>query len=186
MRRATVALVVTAVAVVLLVNFKARPPVLSASASSGGAGARQPARGAVDTTSSSPAAPARSRRKTAPRRPATTVASAVGPAIQTRKTAPPRPATTLASAVGPAIQTQYGIVQVKATTRGGVLAEAQVVALTPDSGRSQEIESQAIPILHEEALRAHSANIDLVSGATYTSEGYISSLQAAIDRARGA
>ena len=53
-----------------------------------------------------------------------------------------------------------------------------------DRSRSASISSQAAPILREEALQAQDANIDIVSGATYTSEGYAESLQAALDALR--
>ena len=49
--------------------------------------------------------------------------------------------------------------------------------------KDQEINSYAVPILNQEAVDAQSANIDMVSGATYTSQGYIESLQSAIDQA---
>ena len=54
------------------------------------------------------------------------------------------------------------------------------------SGRSLYISENAIPILRSEALRAQSAKIDLISGATYTSEAFASSLQSAILKARKA
>jgi len=59
-----------------------------------------------------------------------------------------------------------------------------VVALQlPTGRRSGQISSYAEPILHQEALKAQNANIDLVSGATYTSDAYSQSLQAALNQA---
>ncbi len=49
--------------------------------------------------------------------------------------------------------------------------------------RDQEINSYAVPVLNGEVVQAQSAGIDMVSGATYTSDGYIQSLQSAIDQA---
>jgi uncharacterized protein with FMN-binding domain len=61
---------------------------------------------------------------------------------------------------------------------------ADVVALQlPTGRRSGQISSYAAPILHDEALQAQSASIDTVSGATYTSDAYAQSLQAALDQA---
>lgn len=88
------------------------------------------------------------------------------------------------SATGVAIQTPFSIVQVRATLTRGQLTAVQTVALAGDDPHTQAINARAEPILRAEALRAHSADIDVVSGATYTSRSYIQSLQSAIDRAR--
>jgi len=103
----------------------------------------------------------------------------------TQKSTPSRPSPTSAprTYVGSVINTNYGPVQVKITVLGGRLTTS-VAAQVPWRGRrDQEINAQAVPILNAEAVRDQSAGIDMVSGATYTSEGYILSLQAAIDRA---
>ena len=60
----------------------------------------------------------------------------------------------------------------------------ETVALSGDGPHTNALNAHAEPILREEALRAGSADIDVVSGATYTSESWIESLQAAIDKAR--
>jgi uncharacterized protein with FMN-binding domain len=70
------------------------------------------------------------------------------------------------------------------TVRGSTLLDVQAVQLPSDRRRSAEISDQAAPILRQETLAAQSGHIDLVSGATYTSEGYAQSLQAALDAAR--
>ncbi len=57
---------------------------------------------------------------------------------------------------------------------------------TDSSSRSVSISAQAAPILRQEALAAGSAKIDTVSGASYTSDAYIQSLQSALDAARAA
>jgi uncharacterized protein with FMN-binding domain len=69
------------------------------------------------------------------------------------------------------------------TLRGNRLTDVRAVHLTDSSSTSVQISAGAAPTLREEALSAQSANIDLVSGATYTSEGYKASLQAALDAA---
>jgi uncharacterized protein with FMN-binding domain len=84
---------------------------------------------------------------------------------------------------GDAVQTQYGVVQVKITVSGKKITNVAFVQLTAFDGRSQEINSQAAPILLQETLQAQSANVNSVSGASYTSAGYAQSLQSAIDKA---
>jgi len=84
---------------------------------------------------------------------------------------------------GDTISTKYGDVQVRVIVSGGRLVDVQAVQLPSDRARSQGISSDAGPLLRNEALRAQSARINTVSGATYTSDGYAQSLQSALDRA---
>ena len=100
----------------------------------------------------------------------------------------PRPAPRLRrrSAVGVAVRTPFGVVQVRATLTGRRLTAVDAVALRGETVRSDFIDQQAEPILRREALRAQSARIDAVSGATWTSEGYKRSLRSALERARAA
>ncbi len=84
---------------------------------------------------------------------------------------------------GDSISTRYGDVQVRIVVSGGQLVDVQAVQLPSDRARSESISSDAGPQLRNEALRAHSARIDTVSGATYTSDGYAQSLQSALDHA---
>jgi len=84
---------------------------------------------------------------------------------------------------GPAVDTQYGPVQVRVTLQGGRIVDVAALQLPNDRSRSVEISNYAAPQLRDEVLRAQSAKIDVVSGATYTSQGYIQSLQAALDSA---
>ncbi|WP_406830170.1 FMN-binding protein [Pedococcus sp. KACC 23699] len=84
---------------------------------------------------------------------------------------------------GDAIGTQYGDVQVQITVKGGKITASQVLQVPWNDNRDQEINSYAVPILNQEAVSSQSANIDMVSGATFTSDGYIQSLQSAIDQA---
>jgi uncharacterized protein with FMN-binding domain len=83
---------------------------------------------------------------------------------------------------GAAADTRYGPVQVKVTFSGTTITAVDTVQYPSESGRDVEINSQALPILQQETLSKQSAQIDTVSGATYTSEGYIQSLQSAIDQ----
>jgi uncharacterized protein with FMN-binding domain len=84
---------------------------------------------------------------------------------------------------GSPIETQYGIVQVAITVTARHIDSANFVRLDAFDQHSQDINSQAGPILLQETLAAQNANIDSVSGATFTSEGYIQSLQSALDQA---
>jgi uncharacterized protein with FMN-binding domain len=84
---------------------------------------------------------------------------------------------------GPAVDTRWGPVQVAVTLGGGKIT-AVTVPRYPDGNRKDEqINARALPILVQETLDAQSADIDSVSGATVTSEGYAESLQAALDQA---
>lgn len=84
---------------------------------------------------------------------------------------------------GSRIQTRYGTVQVQAVISGGKIADVVPLQLTDVGSLSGEIDQQAVPMLKSEVLSSQSANVDTVGGATYTSEGYLSSLQAALDAA---
>ncbi len=88
-----------------------------------------------------------------------------------------------ATFTGAVAQTQYGDVQVQVTVAGGRITDVTALHLTDRDGRSVAISQQAAPILRQEALQAQSAQIQAVSGATFTSEGYTTSLQSALDQA---
>jgi uncharacterized protein with FMN-binding domain len=83
---------------------------------------------------------------------------------------------------GPVVETEYGPVQVAVTEQGGRIVDAKALQLPTDRPRSLSISEQAAPLLREEALQAQSAQINIVSGATFTSEGYAESLQKALSR----
>ncbi len=84
---------------------------------------------------------------------------------------------------GDAVSTRFGDVQVEITVKDGKITKSAVLQVPWSNGRDQEINSYAVPILNSETVDAQSATIDMVSGATYTSDGYIGSLQSAIDQA---
>ncbi|MDF9811130.1 uncharacterized protein with FMN-binding domain [Streptomyces sp. SPB162] len=86
---------------------------------------------------------------------------------------------------GDTVQTRFGPVQVRVTLSGAKITAVTVLQVPDENGRDQEITDFSVPQLTQEALDAQSADIDTVSGATYTSEGYISSLQSALDRSHG-
>lgn len=84
---------------------------------------------------------------------------------------------------GDAVSTRYGDVQVQITVADGRITASTVTRVPWQDHRDQQINGRAVPILDEETLAAQSSTIDMVSGATYTSEGYAQSLQSAIDKA---
>ncbi len=136
--------------------------------------------------------------------PEPTVASRRAPQSSTQSTTtvtppsggsgPPGPSTTTATTTattrvakrtitGDEVDNRYGPVQVKITVEGTKLVDVTAVQLPSDRPHSAELSATAGPILRSEALRAKSSQIDLVSGATFTSESYVQSLQSALDRA---
>ena len=82
---------------------------------------------------------------------------------------------------GDAVSMRYGIVQVEVTLSSGTITEVTVLQ-APSSGKDMMYTNRAVPVLHDEALSAQSANIAAVSGATFTSGAYIQSLQSALDQ----
>lgn len=88
-----------------------------------------------------------------------------------------------ATYAGTAINTRYGPVQVQITVAGGKITKSIVLQVPWNNGKDQQINGYAVPILNKEAVAAQSSGIDMVSGATYTSDGYIQSLQSALDQA---
>jgi uncharacterized protein with FMN-binding domain len=84
---------------------------------------------------------------------------------------------------GAVASTQWGPVQVQLTIKGGTIAKVAVPQYPNGNPRDAEINSQALPTLIQETTEAQNANIDMVSGATVTSTGYIQSLQSALDQA---
>ena len=92
-------------------------------------------------------------------------------------------ATASSTVTGDVAQTRWGPVQVEVSVASGKVTEVQVVEYPSDNPRDAEINSYALPILIKETISAQSANIDMVSGATVTSGGYIQSLQSALDKA---
>lgn len=110
---------------------------------------------------------------------------ATPPPIATPTPAPAAspPAAPSGTFTGADVMTPYGDVQVKVVVSGGRLADVQAVHLPSDRARSEMISQYAGPQLRQEAIQARSANIDVVSGATFTSEAYIQSLGDALHRA---
>lgn len=90
---------------------------------------------------------------------------------------------TAATFDGASVQTRFGTVQVRVTIQGGKITEVAALKLTDAERKSAQISSRAAPILRSEVLQAQSAKVQTVSGATVTSDAYLTSLQAALDAA---
>jgi uncharacterized protein with FMN-binding domain len=84
---------------------------------------------------------------------------------------------------GAVASTQWGPVQVQLTMSGATITEVTVLQQPSGNGRDMEINASALPILIQETEQAGNAHIDMVSGATVTSTGYLQSLQSALDQA---
>ncbi|MFE2916233.1 FMN-binding protein [Kitasatospora indigofera] len=162
MRRAVVASSATVAGIVLLLSLKPHeaattPAALGAGTGTGSSGAGSSGTGAgTDAGAASPSA------------------GAGGAASGTVRTV-----------TGSAANTRFGPVQVKVTLDGTKITKVEAVEYPTHDRRDQEINSYAVPLLNQEALDAQSADIDVVSGATFTSQGYTSSLQSALDQAAG-
>jgi uncharacterized protein with FMN-binding domain len=153
-KRPTIATLLTAAALALLLSFKTPQSAPSfANAANGGnaGGVQQAAGGAGATTGGGAGATAGIR------------------------------STYSGQLTGNAVDIGYGVVQVQVTIQNGVIADVQAVQ-RPGGGHSGQVSSYAAPQLRSEALQAQSAQINTISGATYTSEGYMQSLQSALDQ----
>jgi uncharacterized protein with FMN-binding domain len=84
---------------------------------------------------------------------------------------------------GAVAQTQWGPVQVQLVVKNGTITSVRVLQYPTGNSRDAEINNYALPILIQETTQAQSAQIDMVSGATVTSTGYVQSLQSALDQA---
>ena len=85
--------------------------------------------------------------------------------------------------VGSAENASYGTVQVQAVMKGGKITDVKFLTYPSDRRTSQQINSRAIPILQQETIAAQSANVNTVTGATFTSQAFVASLQSALAQA---
>jgi len=189
-KRGAIALVTTVLALILLLSFKTPEPATPGDAVLGDAGGSlgtssadigSSADGSVPSDTAGPAAT-----DVPSAGPSAGPAGTVSPASPApKRTASPtqKPAAAAAATVtGSTVGTPFGRVAVQITVANGKIKDVRAVTL-PSRGRSGEISNYVEPILASEALQAQSAKIDLVSGATYTSEAYVRSLQSALDQA---
>jgi uncharacterized protein with FMN-binding domain len=111
------------------------------------------------------------------------LSAAAAPSATPAVTATTTPTTTSTrTATGEVEPTQYGNAQVRVTVSGGKITKIEALQLQGNDPKSVAISSYAEPLLRASALSKQSADIDMVSGATYTSESYQASLQSALDK----
>jgi uncharacterized protein with FMN-binding domain len=171
MRRVILAIVGTAAALVFILSFKTHTASPALGASSAIAG---PTPGSGVKSAQAPG--------TASAGAAATSKSATGKSGSSAKTTIPASGTAR-TLTGDAVQTIYGAVQVQITVKGGKITAVNALEYPEGTPRDYQINAYAIPQLNSETLAANSASINAVSGATYTSQGYIGSLQSAVDKA---
>jgi uncharacterized protein with FMN-binding domain len=173
-KRITPVILATIAGLGILATFKTSPATPGRPLTFSRTAARTPATGASPprdtTTDPTTAAPV-----TAPK----TRSSTAAPTTTPPTTAPAQQRTF----TGDDYPNQYGDVQVQIVVKGHQLLDVQPLQMPSSHQRSYEISQQAEPLLRQEALQAQSAQIDLLSGATFTSESYAESLQSALDRA---
>jgi uncharacterized protein with FMN-binding domain len=166
MRRALLAIFGTIAGLVGLLAFKTHTTPV----------ATVPAAVSTTTPGSSPSAAAPSPSTVSPSTGSPTTPSSPSSAAASTKSAAAKTVT------GDSIDTRWGPVQVKITVSNGKITSATAVVYPQNNPRDQEINATAIPTLQQESVGQSTAKIDMVSGATYTSEGYLKSLQSALDK----
>jgi uncharacterized protein with FMN-binding domain len=151
-KRAVITLVATVVGVVWLVTFKVTPHA-------------RPVAAAAPADTPTPAA-------------SPTPSGAAVPTPATAATPTPVPANRPAngSFTGAVISTEFGDVQVRIQVTSGRITDVAAVQMPTDRARSAEITQYVTPVLRSEVIRAQSARIDVISGATFTSEAYAESV----------
>ena len=147
----------------LLSSLPTSAPVASGPSASAGKAARTGTTGTTSNASSSPSTSAAAPMASAP------MAMASGATDGTYN--------------GQTINTRYGTIQVNAVIAGGKIADVVAVKLTDQGRQSVSISNQAAPMVRQEVLSAQSAKVSNIGGATYTTQGYLQSLQSALDAA---
>jgi uncharacterized protein with FMN-binding domain len=159
MRRVALALFSTITGLVILLDFKTHSPTTGTSVAAGTTGTD----GTSDPTSDPTSA------ASVPTGSTSTAASSSTSGTKT--------------VTGDSVDTRWGPVQVQVTVTNGKVTKANAVVYPMENPRDQQINAYAIPALNQEAVSAGSAKIDMISGATVTSTGYLGSLQSALDKA---
>lgn len=172
MRRVILAFVATVAGLVLLLSFKTASPK---STTRPAALSDAPATARDDNGASSP----------------TPAPSTSGPSADATPSPTPAPAKNSATktVTGSSVRVSegfrtFGSVQVQVTLANGKITKLVAVDYPRDDSRSYEISRYSIPVLEQEVLAAQGTQIDIVSGATYTSDAYAQSVQAALDSAK--
>jgi len=170
LRRVILAICATAAALVLLLSFKTHTQSGLGSSPAAALGSPAPGTGDAAATTAPTSSASAAKAKSSTSKSSTSAASTGSSAAKT--------------VTGAAWPTIYGPVQVQVTVKNGKVTAVTATEYPQETPRDYQINSYAIPQLNSETLAAGNANIDSVSGATYTSQGYIGSLQDALDKAK--
>ena len=162
MRRVVLALGGTVAGLVMLLSFRSHTASTASAGVTAGSGGTGPSPGASSAAGSGSSAASGAGAASAP----VSAGSGTGTAV-----------------TGDAIATPYGPTQVQVTVNAGKIVKVTVLQHTNDGVNSMMIDGRALPLLNNETLTAQSGKINAVSGASYTSAGYIQSLQSALDKA---
>jgi uncharacterized protein with FMN-binding domain len=167
LRRVILAICATAAALALLLSFKTHTQSGIGTSPAAALSTPAPGTGGSAATTAPSASPSAGAAKSGTSK--STSAASTG-------------SSTTKTVTGAAWPTIYGPVQVKVTVKDGKVTAVTATEYPQETPRDYQINSYAIPQLNSEALAAGSANIDSISGATYTSQGYLGSLQNALDK----
>jgi len=174
-RRVILAFVATVAGLVVLLSFKTastrptdRPVALSGSTPS-----EDPASPGPSPSTPSPSTPS----------PSTPSPSTASPSSATKAASGTRTVTGSSVRVSEGFRT-FGFVQVRVTVQDGKILKVEAVNYPDGDPQSAEISQYSIPVLGQEVLSAQGTSIDVVSGATYTTQAYAQSVQAALDKAK--
>ncbi len=186
MKRIVMFLMSTLTAAVLLIGYHTSTSSKAAGGetsfvATAGSGATASAADPAGTSTSQSAAP--TSQPATPTSSAATSSPAGESAAPTSTAVKSTTASASATVAGDVADTRWGPVQVQLTVQDGKITAVSVIQYPNNNGRDQEINATALPILVQETLTAQNAKIDMVSGATVTSDGYLSSLQSALDKA---
>lgn len=174
MRRAPIVITATVVGLIVVLEFHTRPSAIAVTTiPAAGAAAASPAGSAPSTGSSGTGAASKSGSKGKAK---------AGPTSVPKASSPGKPSSSR-TAVGPQVNYSWGVLSVSVTVSGTKITKVGIASLD-DGGnpRSQSIDQNSIPVLEQQAVAAQSANIQGVSGASYTSAGFKQSLQAALQQ----
>lgn len=194
MRRAPIVIVATAAGLAAVLSFHTKSAPLSfgvspvptttrGSANMSLAAGSTPGNDSSGTSSSANAETTPATTTTTPPSSATSTASSTIPSTSPSTSTSSSNLSATKSATGDVVNYNYGTLSVSVSVAGTKITDVQIAALN-DGGnfRSESIDQQAVPILEQKVLRAQSANIQSVSGASYTSAGFEQSLQSALTK----
>jgi hypothetical protein len=178
-RRAPIVITATVVGLIGVLEFHTRPSAISvATIPAAGAATASPAASAPARGGSGTASAAKDKAKAKAKGAASKPASGATPEASS-----PGTPSSIRTAVGPQVNYNWGVLSVSVAVSGAKITKVGIASLD-DGGnpRSQSIDQYSIPLLEQQALAAQSANIQGVSGASYTSAGFKQSLQAALQQ----